>query len=31
VTRGGQTFRFDDPLIGTLQGGDDLVVVRSHH
>jgi voltage-gated potassium channel len=31
VTRGGRTLRFDDPLIGTLQPGDELVVVRSHH
>ena len=31
VTRGGITLRFDDPLIGNLQGGDILVVVRSHH
>jgi voltage-gated potassium channel len=31
VTRGGRTLRFDDPLIGTLQSGDELVVVRSHH
>ncbi len=31
VTRGGRTLRFDDPLIGTLEGGDVLVVVRSHH
>jgi voltage-gated potassium channel len=30
VTRGGRTLRFDDPLIGTLQSGDLLVVVRSH-
>lgn len=31
VTRGGRTLRFDDPLIGTLQPEDELVVVRSHH
>ncbi|MGZ8750321.1 MAG: potassium channel family protein [Pseudonocardia sp.] len=31
VTRGGRTLRFDDPLIGTLQSDDVLVVVRSHH
>jgi voltage-gated potassium channel len=31
VTRGGRTLRFDDPLIGTLQPSDELVVVRSHH
>ncbi len=30
VTRGGRTLRFDDPLIGTLQNEDVLVVVRSH-
>ncbi|MGY1713351.1 potassium channel family protein [Geodermatophilus sp. SYSU D01106] len=30
VTRGGRTLRFDDPLIGTLQSQDVLVVVRSH-
>jgi voltage-gated potassium channel len=30
VTRGGRTLRFDDPLIGTLQTEDVLVVVRSH-
>jgi voltage-gated potassium channel len=30
VTRGGRTLRFDDPLIGTLQHEDVLVVVRSH-
>ena len=30
VTRGGRTLRFDDPLIGTLQTGDVLVVVVSH-
>jgi len=30
VTRSGQTLRFDDPLIGTLQSGDLLVVVKSH-
>ena len=29
VTRGGRTLRFDDPLIGTLQPEDVLVVVRS--
>jgi voltage-gated potassium channel len=31
VTRNGRTLHFDDPLIGTLQPGDVLVVVRSHH
>ena len=31
VTRGGRTLRFDDPLIGTLEPEDVLVVVRSHH
>ena len=31
VTRDGSTLRFDDPLIGELQTGDVLVVVRSHH
>jgi len=31
VTRSGRTLRFDDPLIGTLQPEDVLVVVRSHH
>jgi voltage-gated potassium channel len=30
VTRGGRTLRFDDPLIGTLEAEDVLVVVRSH-
>ncbi len=30
VTRGGRTLRFDDPLIGTLETEDVLVVVRSH-
>jgi voltage-gated potassium channel len=30
VTRGGRTLRFDDPLIGELQTGDVLVVVKSH-
>jgi voltage-gated potassium channel len=30
VSRGGQNLRFDDPLIGTLQPGDVLVVVISH-
>ncbi|HEX2072949.1 MAG TPA: potassium channel family protein [Geodermatophilus sp.] len=30
VTRGGRTLRFDDPLIGTLQPEDVLVVIRSH-
>jgi voltage-gated potassium channel len=30
VTRGGRTLRFDDPLIGTLEPEDVLVVVRSH-
>ncbi|GAB3349707.1 potassium channel family protein [Modestobacter lapidis] len=29
VTRGGRTLRFDDPLIGTLQNEDVLVVVKS--
>jgi voltage-gated potassium channel len=29
VTRGGRTLRFDDPLIGTLQSEDVLVVVKS--
>ena len=29
VTRGGRTLRFDDPLIGTLEPEDVLVVVRS--
>jgi voltage-gated potassium channel len=31
VTHSGRTLRFDDPLIGTLQPEDILVVVRSHH
>ncbi len=31
VTRGGRTLLFDDPLIGTLQADDVLVVVRSQH
>jgi voltage-gated potassium channel len=31
VTRGGRTLLFDDPLIGTLEPEDVLVVVRSHH
>jgi voltage-gated potassium channel len=31
VTRGGRTLRFDDPLIGTLQPEDELVVVTSRH
>ncbi|MBW8765381.1 MAG: potassium channel family protein [Geodermatophilales bacterium] len=31
VTRGGRTLLFDDPLIGTLQPEDVLVVVRAHH
>lgn len=31
VARGGRSLRFDDPLIGELQTGDVLVVVRSHH
>jgi voltage-gated potassium channel len=31
VTRGGRALRFDEPLIGTLQPEDILVVVRSHH
>src|SRR3954453_15954322 len=30
VTRGGRTLLFDDPLIGTLQPEDLLVVVRAH-
>ncbi|MGY1636271.1 potassium channel family protein [Geodermatophilus sp. SYSU D00742] len=30
VTRGGRTLRFDDPLIGTLQADDVLVVVKAH-
>ncbi|MGY1807737.1 potassium channel family protein [Blastococcus sp. SYSU D00669] len=30
VTRGSQTFRFDDPLIGNLETGDVLVVVKAH-
>jgi voltage-gated potassium channel len=30
VTRGGRTLLFDDPLIGTLQPEDVLVVVRAH-
>ncbi|MBB3082884.1 potassium channel family protein [Geodermatophilus sabuli] len=30
VTRGGRTLRFDDPLIGTLQPDDVLVVVKAH-
>ncbi|WP_409331949.1 potassium channel family protein [Trujillonella humicola] len=30
VTRGGRTLRFDDPLIGTLEPEDELVVVRAH-
>jgi voltage-gated potassium channel len=30
VTRGGRSLRFDDPLIGTLESGDVLVVVVSH-
>jgi voltage-gated potassium channel len=29
VTRGGRSLRFDDPLIGTLQSEDVLVVVKS--
>jgi voltage-gated potassium channel len=29
VTRGGRTLRFDDPLVGDLEPGDVLVVVRS--
>jgi voltage-gated potassium channel len=29
VTRGGRSLRFDDPLIGTLQSEDLLVVVKS--
>ena len=29
VSRGGRTLRFDDPLIGTLQPEDELVVVRA--
>jgi voltage-gated potassium channel len=31
VERSGRSLRFDDPLIGTLQPEDVLVVVRSHH
>ena len=30
VVRGGRTLRFDDPLIGTLQSEDVLVVVKAH-
>ncbi|MPQ98445.1 Ion channel protein [Modestobacter sp. I12A-02628] len=30
VSRGGRALRFDDPLIGTLQSGDVLVVIRSN-
>jgi len=30
VTRGGRTLRFDDPVIGTLQPEDVLVVVKAH-
>jgi voltage-gated potassium channel len=30
VTRSGRTLRFDDPLVGELQTGDVLVVVKSH-
>jgi voltage-gated potassium channel len=30
VTRGGQTMRFDEPLIGTLEAGDVLVVIKAH-
>ena len=30
VTREGRTLRFDDALIGTLENGDVLVVVRSN-
>ena len=30
VARGGRSLRFDDPLIGTLQSGDTLVVVKAH-
>jgi voltage-gated potassium channel len=30
VSRRGRTMRFDDPLVGTLQSEDVLVVVRSH-
>ena len=30
VSRAGRSLRFDDPLIGTLQSGDVLVVVKSH-
>jgi voltage-gated potassium channel len=30
VERGGRHLRFDDPLIGTLQSGDVLVVVKAH-
>lgn len=31
VARGGRALRFDDPLIGTLQNEDQLVVVKSKH
>ena len=31
MTRGGRTLLFDDPLIGTLQPEDVLVVVQRHH
>jgi len=30
VSRGGRSLRFDDPLIGTLQSEDVLVVVKAH-
>jgi voltage-gated potassium channel len=30
VERSGRLLRFDDPLIGTLQSGDVLVVVKAH-
>src|SRR3954469_14594356 len=30
VPRGGQTMRFDEPLIGTLEAGDVLVVIKAH-
>jgi voltage-gated potassium channel len=30
VARGGRTLRFDDPVIGTLQSEDVLVVVKAH-
>jgi voltage-gated potassium channel len=30
ITRNGQTLRFDDPLVGPLEAGDVVVVVKSH-